>query len=60
MSPDAPNSVYKMDLERGEVVEEWKVHEDAKVTSDLTEFQIRSNDWGKYVHRTEFNSIFPN
>lgn len=35
MSPDAPNSVYKMDLERGEVVEEWKVHEDAKVTSIL-------------------------
>lgn len=35
MNPDAPNSVFKMDLQRGEVVEEWKVHEDAKVTSIL-------------------------
>lgn len=35
MNPDAPNSVFKMDLQRGEVVEEWKVHDDAKVTSIL-------------------------
>lgn len=35
MSPNAPNSVFKMDLERGQVVEEWKVHEDAKITSML-------------------------
>lgn len=35
MNPDAPNSVFKMDLERGEVIEEWKVHEDSKVTSIL-------------------------
>lgn len=35
MNPDSPNSVFKMDLQRGEVVEEWKVHEDAKVTSIL-------------------------
>lgn len=35
MNPDSPNSVFKMDLERGEVVEEWKVHEESKVTSIL-------------------------
>lgn len=35
MSPDAPSSVFKMDLERGEVVEEWKVHDEAKITSIL-------------------------
>lgn len=35
MSPDAPSSVFKMDLQRGEVVEEWKVHDEAKITSML-------------------------
>ena len=35
MNPDAPSSVFRMDLERGEVVEEWKVHDEAKVTSIL-------------------------
>ena len=35
MNPDAPKSVFKMDLQRGEVVEEWKVHEESKVSSIL-------------------------
>ena len=35
MSENAPSSVFKMDLERGEVVDEWKVHNEAKVTSIL-------------------------
>ena len=28
-----PNSVYKMDLEYGKIVDEWKVHDDIQVTS---------------------------
>ncbi|KAK8183180.1 vacuolar import and degradation protein [Phyllosticta capitalensis] len=27
-NPDNPNSLYRMDLERGQVVDEWKIHED--------------------------------
>ncbi|KAJ9389089.1 hypothetical protein DTO063F5_2249 [Paecilomyces variotii] len=30
---DEPNSLYRMDLEYGKVVDEWKVHEDIPVTS---------------------------
>jgi len=35
MNPDSPNSVFKMDLNRGEVVDEWTIHDQAKVTSIL-------------------------
>ena len=30
-NPTDPNSLYAMDIERGKVVEEWKVHEDVTV-----------------------------
>ncbi|KAJ9293110.1 hypothetical protein DTO271G3_8054 [Paecilomyces variotii] len=30
---DEPNSLYRMDLEYGKVVDEWKVHDDIPVTS---------------------------
>lgn len=32
-NPDDPNSLYRMDLEYGKVVDEWKVHDDVGVTS---------------------------
>ncbi|KAN0097408.1 VID27 cytoplasmic domain containing protein [Tylopilus felleus] len=31
MNPSDPHSLYSMDIERGKVVEEWKVHEDVTV-----------------------------
>jgi hypothetical protein len=31
MNPTDPNSLYSMDIERGKVVEEWKVHDDINV-----------------------------
>ncbi|KAM6495830.1 VID27 cytoplasmic domain containing protein [Amanita muscaria] len=31
MNPTDPNSLYSMDIERGKVIEEWKVHEDVTV-----------------------------
>ena len=31
MNPTNPNSLYELDLERGKVVEEWKVHDDITV-----------------------------
>ncbi|TFK43475.1 VID27 cytoplasmic protein-domain-containing protein [Crucibulum laeve] len=31
MNPTDPNSLYSMDIERGKVVEEWKVHDDITV-----------------------------
>src|ERR1700712_3173775 len=32
MNPTDPNSLYSMDIERGKVVEEWKVHDDVTVS----------------------------
>ncbi|KAK0645077.1 Vacuolar import and degradation protein 27 [Lasiodiplodia hormozganensis] len=31
-NPDNPNSLYRLDLERGAVVDEWKVHDDIPVS----------------------------
>ncbi|KAJ6536630.1 VID27 cytoplasmic protein [Mycena sp. CBHHK59/15] len=31
MNPGDPNSLYNLDLERGKIVEEWKVHDDITV-----------------------------
>lgn len=31
MNPTEPNALYAMDIERGKIVEEWKVHEDVPV-----------------------------
>lgn len=31
MNPDDPHSIFRMDLEYGKVVEEWKVHDSVKV-----------------------------
>lgn len=31
MNPNQPHSLYNLDIERGKVVEEWKVHEDITV-----------------------------
>lgn len=28
MNPNAPNSLFSMDIEHGKIVEEWKVHDD--------------------------------
>ena len=32
-NPDNPNSVYRMDLEVGKVVDEWKVHDDISINN---------------------------
>ncbi|KAL0070704.1 Vacuolar import and degradation protein 27 [Marasmius tenuissimus] len=31
MNPNEPNSLFSMDVERGKIVEEWKVHDDVTV-----------------------------
>ncbi|KZT74368.1 VID27 cytoplasmic protein [Daedalea quercina L-15889] len=31
MNPTTPNSLFSMDIERGKIVEEWKVHDDINV-----------------------------
>ncbi|THH19864.1 hypothetical protein EW146_g1400 [Bondarzewia mesenterica] len=32
MNPRDPNSLFNMDIERGKIVEEWKVHDDVQVS----------------------------
>lgn len=32
-NPDDPNSVYRMDLEYGKIVDEWKVHDDIPINT---------------------------
>ena len=36
MNPNQPHSLYNLDIERGKVVEEWKVHEDISVDHIVT------------------------
>ena len=63
---DNPNSLYRMDLEYGKVVDEWKVHDDIPVTTFAPEkvslfsalhqcilmlAEILANDWGADIPR---------
>ncbi len=47
---DNPNSLYRMDLEYGKVVDEWKVHDDIAVKSfapDKVRTRLYSSDWDR-------------
>jgi hypothetical protein len=37
MDPNNKNSVYRMDLERGKIVDEWKVHDSVNVDNIIPE-----------------------
>lgn len=58
MSRDKPSSVFCMDLERGKVVEEWKIHDSAPITS-----MVPDSKYAQMTDQTTFiglnsNSLF--
>lgn len=48
-NPDNPNDLYRMDLETGKVVDEWKVHEDIPVKLFAPE-NVSSSPLKAYAH----------
>lgn len=47
-----PNSVYRMDLETGKVVDEWKVHDDIPITTFAPESVSDSHSMHNHVELT--------
>ncbi|KAF9453087.1 VID27-domain-containing protein [Macrolepiota fuliginosa MF-IS2] len=58
MNPGDPNSLYSMDIERGKVVEEWKVHEDIPVLNIAPENKFAPTTREQTVVGTSSNALF--
>ncbi|KAI3628324.1 VID27 [Malassezia furfur] len=58
MDPQNQHSLYRMDLEYGKVVEEWKVHEDVPVTNILPNTKTAQMTADKTLIGTSRNGIF--
>ena len=58
MRPGDEYSLYKMDLERGEVVEEWKIDEDATVTNIVPDSKYAQMTPCQTLIGMNHNSIF--
>ncbi|KAF6762262.1 VID27 cytoplasmic protein [Ephemerocybe angulata] len=58
MNPQDPNSLYSMDIERGKVVEEWKVHDDIPVLNIAPENKFAPTTLEKTLVGTSGNALF--
>lgn len=58
MDPSNRHSLYRMDLEYGKVVEEWKVHEDVPVNNILPNTKTAQMTADKTLIGTSRNGIF--
>ncbi|KGG51833.1 hypothetical protein DI09_265p10, partial [Mitosporidium daphniae] len=58
MRPNDEHSLYKMDLERGEVVEEWKIDADATVTNIVPDSKYAQMTACQTLIGMNHNSIF--
>lgn len=58
MDPSNQHALYRMDLEYGKVVEEWKVHEDVPVTNFLPSSKYAQMSAEKTFIGTSRNGIF--
>ncbi|SHO77017.1 Similar to S.cerevisiae protein VID27 (Cytoplasmic protein of unknown function) [Malassezia sympodialis ATCC 42132] len=58
MDPSNQHALYRMDLEYGKVVEEWKVHEDVPVTNFLPSSKYAQMSAEKTFVGTSRNGIF--
>ena len=57
---DDPNSLYRMDLEYGKIVDEWKVHDDIPVTTFAPETVSNLFIWFYVKYLLTCLEIFPN
>lgn len=58
MNPGDPHSLYNMDIERGKVVEEWKVHEDIPVLNIAPENKFAQTTREQTIVGTSGNALF--
>ncbi|KAG9042402.1 hypothetical protein FS837_010912 [Tulasnella sp. UAMH 9824] len=56
--PKNPHSLYRMDLEAGKVVEEWKVHDDIPVSQIAPDSKFAPTQPGQTLVGTSHNAIF--
>jgi hypothetical protein len=53
--PNNKNAIYRMDLEYGKVVDEWKVHDNIQVDNILPEYVttvLRASVWRHSTYKT--------
>ncbi|KAI0318699.1 VID27 cytoplasmic protein-domain-containing protein [Amylostereum chailletii] len=58
MNPGAPNSLYSMDIERGKIVEEWKVHDDISVDYMAPESKFAQTTREQTLVGASHNALF--
>lgn len=58
MNPAERNRIYKMDLERGAVVESWEVHEEAPVTDIIPDSKYAQMTGNQTLIGINSNSLF--
>jgi hypothetical protein len=58
MNPGDPNSLYSMDIERGKVVEEWRIHDDISVNSITPESKFAQTTREQTLVGTSHNALF--
>jgi hypothetical protein len=58
MNPSEPNSLYHLDLERGKIVEEWKVHDDITVDHIAPENKFAQTTREQTLVGASHNALF--
>jgi hypothetical protein len=58
MNPTDPNSLFQMDIERGKIVEEWKVHDDIAVAHMAPESKFAPTTRAQTLVGASHNAIF--
>ncbi|TFK23253.1 VID27 cytoplasmic protein [Coprinopsis marcescibilis] len=58
MNTDNPNSLYSLDIERGKVVEEWKVHDNISVNNIAPDSKFAPTTREQTLVGTSHNALF--
>ena len=58
MNPDEPNSLFSLDIERGKIVEEWKVHDDITVDHIAPDNKFAQTTTESTLVGTSHNALF--
>lgn len=58
MNPDDKHKIFKMDLDRGQIVEEWNVHSDAQVSDIIPDSKYAQMTAAKTLIGFNDNSVF--
>ncbi|KZT38314.1 VID27-domain-containing protein [Sistotremastrum suecicum HHB10207 ss-3] len=58
MDPSTQNSLFKMDIERGKVVEEWRVDDNVPILNMAPETKFAQMDPGRTLLGTSSNALF--